>query len=141
ENVVRNNVFAFGTEHQLMRSRAEPHISFFLVGNIVLWGEGELLGSVWDDRSFVLDRNLYFRTKPGEWKFAKWTFEEWKAKGQDVHSAIGDPLFADAAAFDFRLRPESPALKMGFRPIDLRDVGPRAARDRSPGASGPAGRP
>jgi len=29
----------------------------------------------------------------------------------------------DAAAGDFRLRPESPALKMGFRPIPMEKIG------------------
>jgi hypothetical protein len=36
-----------------------------------------------------------------------------------------DPRFVDADRFDFRLRPDSPALKLGFHPIDLSQVGPR----------------
>jgi hypothetical protein len=34
-------------------------------------------------------------------------------------------LFADPAKGDFTLRPESPALKLGFQPIDVSKVGPR----------------
>ena len=60
--------------------------------------------------------------------YAAYTFDEWKAKGLDVHSVIADPLFVDPEKNDFRLRPESPAFKLGFRPIDLSDVGPRQAR-------------
>jgi hypothetical protein len=31
----------------------------------------------------------------------------------------------NASNFDFSLRPKSPALKMGFQPIDMTGVGPR----------------
>ncbi|MGJ8676707.1 MAG: right-handed parallel beta-helix repeat-containing protein [Akkermansiaceae bacterium] len=44
-------------------------------------------------------------------------------EGVDKHSLAVDPLFVDAANGDFRLKPESPALKLGFVPIDLSKVG------------------
>jgi hypothetical protein len=34
-------------------------------------------------------------------------------------------LFAGAASYNFALRPDSPALKLGFKPIDMTTVGPR----------------
>ena len=51
----------------------------------------------------------------------------------DPQSKIADPLFVAPEKDDFRLKPDSPALKMGFEPtcpqdgrrVDLRDVGPR----------------
>jgi hypothetical protein len=44
-----------------------------------------------------------------------------------VKSVIADPMFVNPANYDFRLRPDSPALKMGFQQIDLSTVGPRLA--------------
>jgi len=35
----------------------------------------------------------------------------------------GDPRSADATARDFSLRPESPALKLGFKPIPVEKIG------------------
>ncbi len=43
--------------------------------------------------------------------------------GADSHSVVADPLFADAAQGDFTLKPESPALKLGFEPIPFDKIG------------------
>ena len=42
-----------------------------------------------------------------------------------------DPLFVNAAKLDFRLKPESPALKLGFKPIPIEKIGLYADRDRA----------
>ena len=44
---------------------------------------------------------------------------------------LADPLFVAPEKFDLRLKPESPALKLGFKPIDLNTVGVRAKSKRS----------
>jgi hypothetical protein len=50
---------------------------------------------------------------------------EWQALGEDVHSIVADPLFVDPSypADDFRLRPDSPATKIGFVPFDPNQAG------------------
>jgi hypothetical protein len=50
---------------------------------------------------------------------------EWQALGYDQHSVVADPLCADMKKRDFTLAKDSPAFKLGFKPIDLSDVGPR----------------
>jgi parallel beta-helix repeat protein len=125
ENMVRNNIWAFNRENQLMRTRAESHISFTFERNIVYFDQGRLLGSNWTGNKYVMKDNLYFDTRGTNIRFAGQSFEEWKAAGRDAGSVIADPLFVNAGNFDFSLRPESPALKMGFQPIDMKDVGPR----------------
>ena len=46
--------------------------------------------------------------------------------GVDSHSLAVDPLFVDAANGNFRLKPNSPALKMGFVQFDMSKVGLRS---------------
>lgn len=41
--------------------------------------------------------------------------EEWQAMGFDQNSVFGDPLFVDPENNNYRVRPESPALKVGFK--------------------------
>jgi hypothetical protein len=51
-------------------------------------------------------------------------WEAWQALGLDQHSVIGDPLFVNPAAGDYRLKPGSPALALGFKPIPVEKIGP-----------------
>ncbi|MBU6398918.1 MAG: right-handed parallel beta-helix repeat-containing protein [Verrucomicrobia bacterium] len=129
ENILRNNIFAFGKEHQLMRTRAEPHLSFTFERNIVYFDSGDLLGSNWSGDNFKMDDNLYFDTRPGAstatLRLAGNTWEQWHQRGQDVHSLVADPRFVNPAKYDFRLRRHSPAFQLGFHPIDLSQVGVR----------------
>ena len=53
----------------------------------------------------------------------KFTPEEWQAHGLDVHSVLADPCFADARGGDFTLAEDSPARQIGFRTIDVSNVG------------------
>jgi hypothetical protein len=54
-------------------------------------------------------------------------FSAWRASGFDARSVLADPQFVDAPGLDFsRLRPTSPAIALGFVPIDTSGFGPRA---------------
>ena len=81
--------------------------------------------------TFVSDWNIFYNPdKPrAEVDFSGRTWEQWLAEGKDHHSIYADPLFVDPGRFDFRLQPGSPALKLGFRQIDLSQVGPRPCCD------------
>ncbi len=109
-----------------MRTRMEEHRSFVFERNIVLWDEGNLLGSNWKDDQYAFDFNVYWKMGGGDFTFKNWTFEEWKNRGMDQNSLIADPLFADPKNADFTLDPNSPALQLGFEPIDTSQIGPRA---------------
>jgi hypothetical protein len=123
-NLVTNNVFAFGGEAQLMRTRAEEHLSFTIERNLVVAGAGApLLGSNWTGDNFRLDHNLYWNYGKQPVTFVGMALDEWQKKGQDVHSLVADPRFVDPEKGDFRLKPDSPARQIGFRPIDLGRTG------------------
>jgi parallel beta-helix repeat protein len=125
ENIVRNNIFAFSHEHELMRTRAEQHVSFTLEHNIVYFDEGDVIGGDWTGIGFQMQDNLYYDARRKDVLFASKSFAEWQASGHDEGSRFADPLFVNAKKFDFRLLAKSPALQMGFHSIDMSTVGPR----------------
>ena len=49
----------------------------------------------------------------------------WQNAGWDKHSLVADPLFMDWKNDDFRLKPESPAFKLGFKKIPVEEIGVR----------------
>ena len=74
----------------------------------------------------VCDHNIYFHAAGGPLQIrgiGDGTFAEWKKLGFDEHSLVTDPLFVDASGGDYRLRPDSPAYGLGFRPIPLERIG------------------
>ena len=99
----------------------------------------------WNDTvAAVSDHNLIFNTNGGDYPVCSdygaipWqTFADWQKMGYDAHTAIADPMFVDAARDDYRLKPGSPAFKLGFLPIDACQIGPRkkgcASAQKQPG--------
>ncbi len=117
ENIIKNNIFALGSNAQIRRSAAEPHLSFTFERNIIYWSNGKLFEGNWNDSNFALDRNLYWHTGGGEIRFADKSWEEWMKRGMDKNSIIADPLFFAPENGDFRLKGNSPAFKIGFEPL------------------------
>lgn len=129
DNVVRNNILALARTEQIARSRKEAHRSFTFERNIVYFREGLLLGKNWDGDGFALDHNLYYSAAGGPIAFPGGDFASWQARGHDRHSRIADPRFVNPESGNFTLAPDSPALQMGFVPIDLSQVGPRPNKE------------
>ncbi len=130
ENVLRNNIFAFGGEAQLMRTRPEPqHQTLDIQHNIFISKSAPMFGMDWSGGNYVLNHNIYFRTDGKPVIFpGGLTFEKWQAKGQDKDSSIADPGFVDADNLNFNLKPDALALKMGFKPFDHSQAGRAGAK-------------
>jgi hypothetical protein len=131
ENVIRNNVFAFGGESMLLYSRAEPHTGFAFTHNLVIsdgvpmW-QGDYAPTA---HRINCDDNLYWDVsgtpvldQHGDQSL---DMTAWQAFGHDCHSHVADPKCANLAARDFTPSPDSPLLSLGFIPIDLSLTGPR----------------
>lgn len=69
-----------------------------------------------------IDGNIYFCAEAPSLEPAE-VLVELRKRGYEKKGAYAAPLFVDWENGDFRLRPDSPALKMGVKSIDLRDVG------------------
>ncbi|MCC7493266.1 MAG: right-handed parallel beta-helix repeat-containing protein [Fimbriimonadaceae bacterium] len=120
ENIARNNIFAFARRSPLSCARAEEHLSYTFEGNIVLSDRGEAASEHFSPLRARTDfrRNLYWDTSGQAPRLAGVDWATWQASGRDPDSRLADPLFVNAAADDFRLQPNSPALALGFRPFD-----------------------
>lgn len=132
-NTIRNNVFALSAQQMFWPCWTEKTPNVF-ERNLVHLTQGELFIPMSVQRlrarlaagesPGVWDQNLYWTPEGGgNLEFYRDRFAEWQALGLDRNSVVADPRFVDAAAFDFRLRPESPALALGFEPIDVAAIG------------------
>jgi hypothetical protein len=122
ENVVRNNIFAFGGTAQVRRSRTEPHTSFAFEGNIIYWAKGPMFGGNWRGGEMVFDRNVYWCGVGSRNMTDSMAWDAWRAQGFDPHSRFEDPLFLNPQQGDFTLRKNSPAPTFGFKPISVERI-------------------
>ena len=132
ENIVRNNVFAFGHEGIVACTRHEDHVGFTLERNILLT-DGQSLFVNPGIAGIRSDMNLYWDVSgrpltvrgvdndPATERPAEAMHEQ----GCDLFCLTADPLFRDPAKGDFTLDEDSPAFLIGFVPIDMSTVGIR----------------
>jgi hypothetical protein len=71
----------------------------------------------------TVDQNLYFNA--GAPDRDDLPLKGLRAQGHEKNGLYADPMFVDWENGDFRLKPESPARKMGIKSIDVREAGLR----------------
>ena len=67
------------------------------------------------------DFNIYYSSVDSE--LGKTFLTTQQGDGVDKNSQSIDPLFVDPENGDFRFKPNSPALKMGIKEIDISKIG------------------
>jgi parallel beta-helix repeat protein len=132
-NTFENNIFVDGNIHQI---RLQPRDEFMkgnrFARNILAYSrpESDLVYS-WQkrlDQFSEWDYNLYWLKGADLSQLERkntflGTFADWRKSGFDAHSKVADPLFVDPAHDDYRLQPDSPAFKLGFKPIPVEKIG------------------
>ena len=106
DNVVQRNIFSQkGTLYNFSRVPKDR----FRVDHNLVWRGGEPI---------TVTGRTYRPNAGGVMSFA-----DWNKMGFDTHSVAADPLFVDPANDDYRLRSDSPALKLGFKQLPVEKMG------------------
>ena len=130
EHIIRNNVFALSAEQALWPywerrpNTFERNIIYFTQGELFIpFSIGSLEERVAAGEPLGLWDNNVYHNPNDQILFHRRSFEQWRKLGMDERSVVADPEFVDAAAYDFRLKPTSPARRLGFQQIDTSGVG------------------
>ncbi len=131
ENIIRNNIFAFGDEGVISLSRGEDHNSFTFERNILIGEEKPFFIFSYGVKKLsglISELNLFWEKSGKEplWGYFNTTgqrisFEEAKKSGYDKHSIFADPYFLNPENLDFRLKSVENVEKIGFKHFTLKD--------------------
>lgn len=127
---VENNIFGFASVVDVSIQPEKyntPPMGSVIRRNIFYMGTGKLTHE-WTDwkKQPISEMNFNCWWRP-EGKLAGKAIQLGFGQGFDKDSVIVDPLFVDPIKPQAGLKPESPAIKLGFKPIDVRGVGPAKA--------------
>ena len=125
DNMIRNNIFAFGGEGQFRITRNEDHNSLFLYNNILVGDDTPMYKDTisldWfkDDNNLYWDYNTFGKTVYSGGSTNIFDSENilgMYGRGYYNNAILADPLFKDAENRDFTLAENSPAFDGGFEP-------------------------
>ncbi len=125
DNRISGNVFAFGRDAQIRRSRIEDHRSFTFERNLVVYRRGKLLDGRWTNLKARFTENWYWQIGGQPPEFAGHSWAEWQGLGMDSQSKIADPGLPDPSDEKFPRSAEACVAKLGFPPGAWSEVGPR----------------
>ncbi|MCX6168359.1 MAG: right-handed parallel beta-helix repeat-containing protein [Ignavibacteriales bacterium] len=122
KNIIRNNIFAFGKEQELLCVLPENHLSFTFENNIVYSAHGNIMDGPWKALNSKFNNNLYW-SRDGKIDFVGLSFKEWQSLGRDTGSVINDPSFVDPSNYNFKFKDEKNIRQIGFLPFDINIAG------------------
>ncbi len=134
-NVARNNIFVKAKDWPVKVARNQMHLGMIFENNIMVSEgvpvykvgyEDEDSGSV---HNISTCSNLIYDRKYPSPVLLKIGDREYSLEevqnifGLEEGGVIADPMFEDFDNNDFTLKPDSPAIALGFKPIDIKKVG------------------
>lgn len=126
--VIRNNIFAWNRKLGAVRMARQVvqdiPCTLNFVNNIVLVREGPLVGRGPRGVGGVWANNLWWDVS-GRPDLDGLDWAAWAACGKETGGRLADPRFENAAGYDFRLKPDSPAFALGFKAWDFAQAGLR----------------
>ena len=126
-NVVRNNIFAYGNRWGSRIDKAddqEGECSILFENNIVVTNGAAVLPET-NPQEWCKEQNNIFHDYTRDSFYCgesmrfwlRTSVEDMKANGYFLNDVLADPLFTDASNRDFTLTEESPAWELGFKEI------------------------
>lgn len=134
-NVVRNNVFAFSKTEAIATSRPEMHTGIIVERNIIVTNGTAVFREGYSEKDkgciqmIFSNNNIVFDISENEPKALKvggkeYSFDECeKIFGLKFEAIVENPLFENLENREFILHKNSPAFKLGFKPIDMSNIG------------------
>ncbi len=124
--IVRNNIFAWNRTRGAVRmERAvvqDVPCTLNFLNNIVIVKGSPLAGRGVRNVGDIWAGNLWYDFS-GKPDFDGLDWNGWVASGKEILGKYADPQFENPEAFDFRLKPSSPAFALGFKPWDSSKAG------------------
>lgn len=121
ENIIENNIFAFGRNYQIQLTKAEKHSSFTFKHNIILQKGGKTAGGKWFQANMDIADNIYW-SYGDTLSFCDKSSSEWELS-REKSALFTDPQMNDPLADDFSFNKKKAARKIGFTVFDYNEAG------------------
>ena len=127
DNMIRNNIFAFGGDGIMKISRREEHNSLYFYNNILYGEDVPMYFNTTKENWFTDNGNIYWDTKHKGNVYSdestkigeRYNIVTMVARGYYNNATFADPGFMDADKRNFTLAINSPAIEAGFEPFDI----------------------
>ena len=116
DNMIKNNIFAFSDDGQILITRHEEHNSLFLYNNILVGCDEAMYKTAVEKDWFTDNGNIYWDYENGEKIFSdnNISIKKMQRRGYYNNAIIADPCFRDIEKRDFKLAINSPVHNTDF---------------------------
>ena len=114
--MIKNNIFAFSDDGQVLITRQEEHNSLYLYNNILVSEDEAMYKTAVKKDWFTDNNNIYWDYENSEKIFSdnNISVKKMQNRGYYNNAVISDPCFRDAENRDFRIAINSPVYGTEF---------------------------